>query len=61
MKNSEQSHLKEEEEEPEDESKKELRMLLAKLPDRYKFSTMNKKIEKTLLEKPLIIPGCGLP
>ena len=44
-----------------DESEKEMKLLLAKLPDRYKFSTMNKKIEKRLLEKPLTIPGCGLP
>lgn len=35
--------------------------MLKNLPEIYKFSTVNRKVEDRLTQKPLRIPGCGLP
>lgn len=62
MKEGSAKHKKDKkEEESEDESRKEIKQMLQNLPDIYKFSTVNKKVEQRLTTKPLSIPGCGLP
>ena len=45
----------------EDGTSKELNRMVIDLPEVFKCSTINKKVEQRLLEKPIAVPGCGLP